>query len=326
MTARAAVPATPPRVSCCAPAAAAGASLLGGTAVAATRAAVQSLDPLLLACLRYLIGGLCLLPFALQAGRMTVARRDRLPLLLLAAIFFGVFPVCFSAALRWTTAARGALALSTVPVLTLCLSRVLGHERLTWPKGLGVLLAFGGIALALGGDALGMARRGGPAGDLWMFGAAACGAVYNVFSPRYLRAYSPLAMTAWSMLGGGGLLLVPSATTGVLTAVVHLGPQLWRTIGFLGIVGTGMAYGLLGIALAAIAPTRVAIFITLNPLVAVGLGVALLHEPVTGRFVWGLACVLAGVGLVNGDTGAGRHPAGTSVHASRTPGSGHGRR
>jgi drug/metabolite transporter (DMT)-like permease len=284
-------------------AAAAGASLLGGAAVAATRVAVQSVDPLLLACLRYLIGGVCLLPFALRTPRFTIARRDRLPLLLLGAVFFGAFPVSFSAALRSTTAARGALALATVPVLTLLLSALRGNERVTPTKLLGIIMAFGGISLALVGDASGVGLHGVGAGDVLMFVAAACGALYNVGSQQYLRTYPPLAITAWSMLGGSGALLVAGAATGMLVGVPQMRPPVWLTVGFLGIVGTGMVSGLLAVALEAIAPTRVAIFITLNPLVAVGMSVGLLHEPVTERFVLGCAGVLAGIGLVNRNAG-----------------------
>ena len=278
---------------------AAATSVLGGTAVVATRVAVQSVDPLLLACLRYLIGGACLLPFVLQAPRFKIAPRDRLPVWLLGALFFGAFPLGFSVALQTTTAARGALTLSTVPLLTLLLSGLMGKERLTLAKLLGVMMAFGGVALALGNDLSSVGQGGLGVGDLLMSGAAVCGAVYNVFSQRYLRAYPPLPIMAWSMLGGSGILLGLATVTGTLSKASHIGFHGWLVVCFLGTFGTGMAFGFLAVALAAIAATRVAIFVSLNPLVAIGLSVALLREPIDGQFALGLGCLLAGIAVVN---------------------------
>jgi drug/metabolite transporter (DMT)-like permease len=185
----------------------------------------------------------------------------------------------------------------------LCLSALRGTERFTASKLLGVVVALVGVAVALGDETVGISAHGVGAGDLWMFGAAACGAVYNVFSPPYLAAYPALAVTAWSMLGGGGMLLVPAAVTGILASVAGLTPHLWLTVCFLGVVGTGTVFSLLVVALRATTPTRVAVFITLNPLVATVLSVGLLHEPVTAQFGIGLACVLAGIAFVTWTAG-----------------------
>ena len=64
-------------------------------------------------------------------------------------LYFGLFPVLFNASLISTTAARGALALSTLPLLTMLVGAALGSEALTARKSLGVLLAMFGVAIAL---------------------------------------------------------------------------------------------------------------------------------------------------------------------------------
>ncbi len=280
--------------------AAAGASILGGTAVVATRIAVRQIDPLLLAFLRYLIGFAFLLPFVLQAKRLHIARGDWLPIALLGMIFFGAFPWSFCAALKYTTISRGALVLSTVPLLTLFLSGLMGTEVLTRMKIIGVTLAFLGVAVVLADK---MAVTGSPGatafGDLLMLGAAGCGAVYNVFSQPCLRKYPPLSVTAWSMLAGTSALLVPAVLTGSLDQLHTVPPGTWLLLLFLGIFGAALTFFLLVWALELTSPTRVAVFITLNPLVAIGLGVVLLGEPMTGRVVLGFGCVLGGIGLAN---------------------------
>jgi drug/metabolite transporter (DMT)-like permease len=130
-------------------AAAALSSAIGGTAIAATRYVVGSTDPITLGAMRFGIGCLGLLPIALLQNRAWPGRRDWLITVLLGALFFALFPILFNAALVFTTAARGALALSTLPLLTMAVAAALRVEALTPRKTIGVLIAMCGVALAL---------------------------------------------------------------------------------------------------------------------------------------------------------------------------------
>ena len=58
---------------------AAGAGILVGAAMVATRAVIEQSDPASLALMRYVLGCLCLLPPLLMLRRVRVARRDLLP-------------------------------------------------------------------------------------------------------------------------------------------------------------------------------------------------------------------------------------------------------
>ena len=106
-------------------AAAVASSFLGGTSVAATRFIIGAADPILLGVLRFGIGALCLLPLIRVGGGPLPARRDLPAILGLGVLFFAAFPWFFNASLALATAARGSLALSTLPLLTLVESPVL---------------------------------------------------------------------------------------------------------------------------------------------------------------------------------------------------------
>ena len=67
----------------------------------------------------------------------------------LGVLYFALFPILFNASLIFTTAARGALALSTLPLLTMVVGALLGSEALTMRKSIGVVIATLGVALAL---------------------------------------------------------------------------------------------------------------------------------------------------------------------------------
>ena len=56
----------------------------------------------------------------------------------LGVLYFALFPILFNASLIFTTAARGSLALSTLPLLTMLVGAALGSEALTARKTAGV--------------------------------------------------------------------------------------------------------------------------------------------------------------------------------------------
>jgi drug/metabolite transporter (DMT)-like permease len=106
---------------------AAASSLLGGSSVAVTRAVIGEMSPASLGLFRFGIGALCLLPLFLAARQRGPGRRDLVAIVLLGLLFFAVFPWLFNASLSRTTAARGALALSTLPLFTLLLGALFRH-------------------------------------------------------------------------------------------------------------------------------------------------------------------------------------------------------
>ena len=125
-------------------------SALGGMAAAVTRFALGASDPVTLAVFRFGLGFLLLLPLALALRAQWPRGRDWLAVAALGVMFYGAFFVVYGETLVYTTAARGSLAVSTLPLLTMIVAALLGREALTRRKSLGVTLAIGGVAIALG--------------------------------------------------------------------------------------------------------------------------------------------------------------------------------
>ena len=171
-------------------------SLLGGTAAAATRYAVGAI-----AMLRYAIGALCLVPFALHSLRKLENSRDLLATVGLGVMFFALYPFLFALSLAHTTAARGSLVLSTMPLLTLAFAILLRRESFSWRRFAGIALAVGGLAYALSPRLEGSASAAGK-GDLIMIAATCVQAVYNVLSRPYIQRIGPLPFTGATYSGG----------------------------------------------------------------------------------------------------------------------------
>ena len=269
-------------------------SALGGGAAVATRFMIGGVDPLTLATVRFGGGALCLLPAALLLRPKWPARTDWPAVAGLGVLFYAVFFVFYNLALAYTTVGRGTLTLSTLPLMTMVVGAVLGLEKLSWRKTVGVLLAMGGVALALTAS-LGTAPAGAWRGDLIMAGATLCMALYSVYGRPFIARSSPLGYLAAGMLVGGGALILTSLATGRLAVIAGFtARQAWTGL-YLAAGGGALAFFLWVLVLRYASPTRVANTITINPFIAMVAGTLLLGEPVTPTLVLGLVAVCSGV-------------------------------
>lgn len=271
-------------------------SLIGGSAVAVTRFAIGATDPVTLGAFRFGIGVALLLPFALLARERMPATRDLPAVVALGLLFFGAFPVLFNLALSKTTAARGALALSTLPLLTMVAAAALGAERMTTRKVVGVLVAMTGVCFALLPRA-GATPERALLGDAIMMAAALCMAFYNVWSRPLIRRAGPIAFTTAAMSAGTMLLAVTAWAEGGFHAVGAFAAPQWAAVLYLGAAGGAATFFLWAFALARTSPTRVAVSVTVNPLAAALVGALLLSEPVPVSLLVGLTMVFVGICL-----------------------------
>lgn len=269
-------------------------SALGGTAAAVTRYLVVDADPLTLALLRWGIGVLCVLPVALLLGARWPARSDWSGVALLGLSFFGLFFVLYNLAVSHTTAARASLALSTLPLQTMLVGAVLGVERLTLRKSMGVGIAIIGVFAALAAG-LSEAPVGAWRGELLMAAAALCMSFYNVLSRPYIQRSSALGFLALGMACGAVALAIVCLVTGRIGVLATFGTPQWIAALYLGVAGGALAFILWVMALQRASPTRVANTMTVNPVAAALLASLLVDEPVTPSLVAGLVAVFVGI-------------------------------
>jgi drug/metabolite transporter (DMT)-like permease len=273
-------------------------STFGGTAAAVTRYVVGAIDPVTIAAFRFGIGVAVLLPLALLLRSALPRGRDWLGVAALGVMFFGVFFVFYNIAMAYTTAARGALALSTLPLWTMVVAALLGAEALTARKTLGVLIAVGGVAIALLAG-LATAPAGAWRGDLIMVGATVCMAFYNVWSRPFIARSSALGFVTTSMGAGAFCLVVLTLSSGGLAVTRAFGTAQWIAVIYLGVFGGAAAFFLWVLALRMTTPTRVANTMTVNPIAASLLAAVIVSEPIGWNLVLGLIAVAAGIWLAS---------------------------
>ena len=241
---------------------------------------------------------LLLLPFVLVERGPLPRLRDWPAIAVLGLLFFTLFPVLFNAALAFTTAARGALALSTLPLISIVIGAALGRETATLRKTAGVMVAMGGVALALI-SGLQQAPQGAWRGDLLMVAAALCMALYGICSKPLIARYGAIPFTGMAMALGAVCLIGIGIGRGSFAPVAAFGPSQWIATLYLGAIGGAFTFYLWSYALDRTTPTRVAIAVTVNPISASLVGAVLLDEPLGWPLAAGIGAVFAGIWLAN---------------------------
>jgi drug/metabolite transporter (DMT)-like permease len=219
---------------------------------------------------------------------------------LLGASQFGLLIALLNYGLVHIGASQAALIFSLFPLLTLALGAAMGRERATARLLWGVLLSLAGVALSLAPKLLGPAASVGLAGhwrgEAAVLAAAATGALCSVMYRPYLRRYPTLSVSAFAMLASVAVLAVLALSEHWPQRVLHLSAQAWGVTAFIGL-SSGVGYVLWLYALKHESPTRVTVFLALNPVTATLLGWLCLGEALAAASLGALVLIAAGLWL-----------------------------
>ncbi len=276
-----------------APWAAAAVGVQVGAAIVATRFVVGELGPATLAGLRYAIGLATLLPFVLAAREpATITPREWPRIALLGIGQFALLIALLNIGLQTLPAAKAALLFACFPLLTLLVAAGLGHERLSLRKSLGVAFTLGGVAVALGPQAL---VADAPLwGELAVLGSALCGAVCSVLYRPVLRRHAALPVSAIAMAAAVIFLAAWAQFEDAGVRVPLLGAAGWAAVAFIG-TSSGIGYFLWLWALRHAPASKVTLYLSLSPLTAMLLGGLLLHEAPAPALIVALLLVVLGL-------------------------------
>ena len=269
-------------------------STLGGTVAATTRFVVTDTDPLTLGALRFGGAFLVLLPIVVALRQPWPKGRDWLGVVLLGGVYFCVYQTLYNVAFVYTTAAHGSMIGSTLALMTMVVAAIFGVEALSARKTLGVLIATGGVAVALA-SGLADAPEGSWRGDLLMLAGIFCWACYNIASRPFIARSSPLTFLIGGMGVGSAGLMAVAIWRGGIDAVAALGQGQWIAVAYMALVATPVALWLWIFALQHAAPTRVASTMAMHPIAASILAAFMLGEPIGLNLAIGVIAVLAGI-------------------------------
>lgn len=256
----------------------------GGMAIFAKIAYAAGVSPSMLLALRFTLAVMMLAPLV-WLKRVRLPRGRALAGFALMGALYTAQSQCYFTALMHASSGLVGLLLYVYPILVTMLAVALGWEKLDRRTFSLLALAIGGMVITLGDN-----LQGQPLGIVLGLLAAAVYAVYIVIGGRLTLDTEPLAATlvvmAVAALGNGAFALAgdaampPDATAWLAIGAIALSTTVAITSFLIGIKYVGASHA--------------SIISTLEPVVTLCLGVALLGESAsTGQLVGGTMVLTA---------------------------------
>lgn len=262
----------------------------GGTYLG-MRIALQGFPPFILAGVRQLTAGIILYLFLRLRKHAPPTRKQWLA----AIVVGGLLLVCGNGGVvfaeQWVSSGLAALSLGAIPLWAALFSGLFGRwpTRVEW-FGLG--LGFLGVVLLNFENGL----HANPLGAIVLLIAPMAWALGSILS-QHLPSPKGLMASASQMLAGGVMLFIVGFGVGErMTSMPGLRPL--AAMAYLIIGGSLVAFSAYGYLLRRVRPALATSYAYVNPLVAVGLGVALAGEQITMVGLIAMLTILSGVGLV----------------------------
>ena len=231
-------------------------------------------------------------------GRVRIlCKRDYAKLALYSLLGVVLNQLLFVEGLRLSTVINATLLGTTIPVFTLLVSIALGYDRLSLRKALGIILAAGGVIYLI--DPVRADFSGSHTlGNLLIVANSISYGAYIAISKDLLKRYGALTVITWIFIFGS----VATVPVGVFTlagnAVEGAGLGVWLAVHYIILVPTVGAYYLNAWALARVAPSTVATYIYLQPLIAFAPAPLILGERWSSRTGVASILIFTGVAVV----------------------------
>jgi len=261
-------------------------SVLWGMPYLLIRIAVATIDPVVVAGSRTLIGSLLLLPVALHRNALAPAFRHWPWLLAFTLIEISIPWVTLGHAETRLNSSTAGLLIAVVPLFAAIIVSRLGHERLEPRRIFGLALGFAGVALLVGLD-IDFHDWLAVAGTVLV---SLCYAIGPIIVDRKLKDVPAIGVVAASLMLATLMYapFVPFFWHGDVTAA-----GIGSVVG-LGVLCTALAFVVFFALIAEIGPARATVITYVNPAVAIVLGALVLREPLTAGMMIGFPLVIVG--------------------------------
>lgn len=266
--------------------------IIWGSTYFVIRIGVQSWPPLMMAGVRFLSAGALLLAFLMLRGHKLPPLRPLLNAALIGVLLLAVGNGFVTVAEHQDVPSGiAAVVVATVPLFTLCFSRLFGIKtrKLEW---LGIAIGMAGIILLNSGGNL----SGNPWGALMILIGSMSWAFGSVYGSR-IELPTGMMAGAIEMVTAGIVLLAASLLAGEkLTAMPDLSGFL--SVGYLAIFGSVIAINAYMFLIRNVSPAVATSYAYVNPVVAVLLGTGLGGESLSSVEWMALGIIIMAVVLV----------------------------
>ena len=233
-----------------------------------------------------------------KAGKLwSMPRRDLAWLFLCSLLGIAVNQFLYVTGISLTTIINATLLSTTIPVFTLIISILAGYDRPSFRRLVGIALAGCGVIYLVNPFRADFSSQT-TVGNVLLVASSFCYGAYIALSKDLVKRYGALNVITWIFLLAA-VVTVPVGALGLRGGVLQRVPATaWLIVLYIILVPTVAAYYLNAWALGKVAPTTVAVYIYLQPLIAFGLAPVLLGESWNRRTLVATLFIFAGVGIV----------------------------
>ena len=262
------------------------------TMEAVLKLAAAGLDSMQLTAVRFLIGGLVLLPFGLAEKRrkgVTLTMRDHWWLLLLGVVCIPVSMMLFQVGVVHSNASTASVLFCINPLFTMVLAHFFANERMTKRKGIAFVISLGGIFMMM--RPWDIQEGNSFYGLTLMLLAALTFSIYTIMGKRSLARIGNTLQTSLSFLYGSAVLLVAMVIMDrpILTGLA----ENWLVVAYISVFVTGIGYLAYFKAIEYSDATTGSITFLIKPAIAPFIAMILLGEDLLWNSYVGLVLILA---------------------------------
>ena len=259
------------------------------------KVALREMQPLILSALRTTLAAMIILPIYLWSKReQGWALRD-VPVLVSLGVFgVALNQVLFVYGLSRTSVSHSSLVIALTPMLVLLIAALLGQERITGQKVLGMAIAISGVATL---QFRGGAGAGNAIGDGLIFLAAITFAAFTVMGKEAATRHGTITVNTFAYVGGAIALAPVTVWHGARYSFSNVSTLGWVSLVYMALFPSVICYLIYYYALSRIPASRVSAFAYLQPLFATMMALPVLGESLSSGIVLGGLLVLAGVWL-----------------------------
>jgi drug/metabolite transporter (DMT)-like permease len=206
--------------------------------------------------------------------------------------------VAQSFGVQGTSASVGTIVSATIPIFIVIFAALRLGQSVAGRQWVGLLSAFGGIALVAIGSGSGIddLSKTTVTGTAWMLVSAVAIAFYYIWSAELTEKYGTLPVAAWNALAGL-IAVLPLAAVEMTNAPYQLTAQTIWTAVYLGVMVT-VAGLLLWLYILRAVPARVAASVQyLQPVIGITAAWLLFGDRLGGLFIAGVFVILVGLAL-----------------------------
>ena len=272
-------------------------ALIWGVNFSIAKVGTGLLEPLAFNAVRVTLALACLYAIASFLKSPWPRGRPLYTLFGLGLLGNGVYQIFFIEGIARTRAGTAALVLAAGPAFVAILGRLRGTERIALRGWLGIVLQLGGMFCVVMGSA--QASSGGDTmlGNALILTGGIIWAFFTVMLKPFTTKVHGLHISAITMSGGALLLLIVGAPAIAHTEWRALPSAGWMAILYSGVGALVIAYLLWYRGLKVLGPTRTAMYINLQPLIALLVAWATLNEVPTPWQWLGAASIMTGLVL-----------------------------